>query len=155
MHSEYKICLKTVMDTSDENIVFDEEGISNHYWDFQHKVLPNWHYYGNRGDKLNLILKKIRNCKKNNEFNCILGLSGGLDSSYLLHKIVTEFNLKPLVFHVDGGWNSDVAVSNINNLVDKLGLDLYTEVINWEEMKKFQVAMFNISLQRNTTLNTF
>ena len=60
----------------------------------------------------------------------------------MLHVIVEKFNLKPLVFHVDGGWNSEIAVSNIKNLVDKLRLDLFTEVINWEEMKDFQLAMF-------------
>src|SRR4029079_16490905 len=67
---------------------------------------------------------------------------GGLDSSYMLHLVVKEFGLRPLVFHVDGGWNSDIAVSNIENLVNKLALDLYTEVINWEEMKDFQLAFF-------------
>ena len=65
------------------------------------------------------------------EFDSIMGLSGGLDSSYMLHKMVTEYGLRPLVFHVDGGWNSEIAVHNINVLVDNLGLDLYTEVINW------------------------
>jgi N-acetyl sugar amidotransferase len=71
-----------------------------------------------------------------------MGLSGGADSSYMLHVMVTEFGLRPLVFHVDGGWNSELAVHNINCLIDKLGLDLYTEVINWEEMRDFQLAMF-------------
>ena len=60
--------------------------------------------------------------------------------SYLLHPAVTEFGLRPLVFHVDGGWNSEIAVNNINVMIDKLGLDLYTEVVNWEEMKAFQLA---------------
>ena len=69
-------------------------------------------------------------------------MSGGLDSSYLLHLTVKEFGLRPLVFHVDGGWNSDIAVNNIEALVDALGLDLYTEVINWEEMRDFQLAFF-------------
>jgi len=71
-----------------------------------------------------------------------MGLSGGADSSYMLHVMVSEFGLRPLIFHVDGGWNSEVAVNNINVLVDKLGLDLFTEVINWEEMRDFQLTMF-------------
>ena len=71
-----------------------------------------------------------------------MGLSGGLDSSYLLHLAVSEFGLRPLVFHVDGGWNTDVAVHNIQMLVENLNLDLYTEVINWEEMRDFQLAFF-------------
>lgn len=79
---------------------------------------------------------------KGKDFDCILGLSGGVDSSYMLHIAVKEFGLRPLVFHVDGGWNSELAVHNIQMLVDKLGLDLYTEVINWEEMRDFQLAFF-------------
>jgi N-acetyl sugar amidotransferase len=75
-----------------------------------------------------------------------MGMSGGADSSYMLHVVVREFGLRPLVFHVDGGWNSDVAVNNINVMVDKLGLDLFTEVINWEEMKAFQLAYIRSGL---------
>ena len=69
-------------------------------------------------------------------------MSGGVDSSFMLHLVVNEFGLRPLVFHVDGGWNSEIAVNNIQVMIDKLGLDLYTEVINWEEMKDFQLAFF-------------
>ncbi len=75
-----------------------------------------------------------------------MGLSGGADSSYMLHVMVKEFGLRPLVFHVDGGWNSELAVHNINCMIDKLGLDLYTEVINWQEMQDFQLAMFKSGL---------
>ena len=69
-------------------------------------------------------------------------MSGGVDSSYMLHLVVKEFSLRPLVFHVDGGWNSEIAVNNIQVMIEKLGLDLFTEVINWEEMKDFQLAFF-------------
>ena len=85
---------------------------------------------------------KIKREGSGKEFDSILGLSGGVDSSYMLHLTVKEFGLRPLVFHVDGGWNSELAVHNIQVLVDKLGLDLYTEVINWEEMRDFQLAFF-------------
>ena len=69
-------------------------------------------------------------------------MSGGVDSSYLTHYAVTELGLKPLVFHVDAGWNSKVAVNNIEKIVDKLGLDLFTEVIDWQEMKDIQLSFF-------------
>ena len=88
------------------------------------------------------IVKKIKLSGKGKEFDCLLGISGGVDSSYMLHLAVKEFGLRPLVFHVDGGWNSELAVHNINVMINKLGLDLYTEVINWEEMKDFQLAFF-------------
>lgn len=88
------------------------------------------------------IVARIKTAGKGKPFDCILGMSGGLDSSYLLHLAVSEYGLRPLVFHVDGGWNTDIAVNNIQMLIDKLGLDLYTEVINWEEMRDFQLAFF-------------
>jgi N-acetyl sugar amidotransferase len=87
-------------------------------------------------------VEEIKRLSRGREFDCLLGLSGGVDSSYMLHVMVKEFGLKPLVFHVDGGWNSELAVHNIHVLVDKLGLELFTEVINWEEMRDFQLAWF-------------
>jgi N-acetyl sugar amidotransferase len=130
------------MDTSDSKIYFDEMGVCDHCNNFYKNVKPNWHT-NKKGEEL--LLKKIDLIKtqgKGKDFDCILGMSGGVDSSYMLHVAVTKFNLRPLVFHVDGGWNSELAVNNIQVMIDKLGLDLYTEVINWEEMKNFQLAFF-------------
>jgi N-acetyl sugar amidotransferase len=130
------------MDTSDPGIRFDKFGISDHYHDFHNFVKPNWHTDHIGEGRLNALIHKIKKDGENKEFDSILGLSGGVDSSYLLHKAITEWGLRPLVFHVDGGWNSELAVHNINVMVDKLGVDLYTEVINWEEMRDFQLAFF-------------
>jgi N-acetyl sugar amidotransferase len=130
------------MDASDPGIQFDSEGVSNHYWDFKNNVAPNWHTGPEGRRRLESAVKEIRASGAGRDFDCIIGLSGGADSSYMLHKMVTEHGLRPLVFHVDGGWNSEVAVNNINCLVDRLGLDLFTEVIDWEEMRSFQLAMF-------------
>lgn len=138
----YQICTKTVMDTSDPGITFDKDGISNHYHDFQNVVKPNWHPDEFGRQELQHIVDEIKEAGRGREYDCLLGMSGGVDSSYMLHTIVTQFGLRPLVFHVDGGWNSELAVHNIHVLVDKLGLDLYTEVINWEEMRDFQLAWF-------------
>lgn len=138
--NSYKICIKTIMDTSDPSIRFDQSGISDHFHDFHKHILPEWNF-GRQG--LPYLEKKVEKIKidgKNQEFDCILGLSGGFDSSYMLHYAVKELGLRPLVFHVDGGWNTETSVHNINVLVSKLNLDLYTEVINWEEMRDFQVA---------------
>lgn len=139
---EYQICHNCVMDTSDTRIEFDINGICDHCNDFYTNVKPNWRVNSNSRDELSKIIEIIKNEGKGKDFDCILGLSGGVDSSYMLHIAVKEFGLRPLVFHVDGGWNSELAVHNIQMLVDKLGLDLYTEVINWEEMKDFQLAFF-------------
>lgn len=138
----YQICTNCVMDTSDTRIVFDENGVCDHCNDFINNVNPNWHTDERGRSELTSIITKIKKEGKGKDFDCILGLSGGVDSSYMLHVAVKEFGLRPLVFHVDGGWNSELAVHNIQMLVDKLGLDLYTEVINWEEMRDFQLAFF-------------
>ncbi len=142
----YQICTKTVMDTSDSRIIFDENGVCDHALDYYKNILPNWHT-DERGQKaLATIVEKIKQDGRKRDFDCILGLSGGIDSSYMLHVAVKEFGLRPLVFHVDGGWNTELAVHNIHVLIDKLGLDLFTEVINWEEMRDFQLAWFKSGL---------
>jgi len=138
----YQICSKTVMDTSDSRIIFDENGVSDHAIDYYKNVLPRWQTDEHGERELMKIIDRIKRDSKKNDFDCLLGLSGGVDSSYMLHMAVKEFGLRPLVFHVDGGWNSELAVHNIHVLVDKLGLDLYTEVIDWEEMRDFQLAWF-------------
>lgn len=142
MEREYQICTNCVMDTCDSKIIFDEKGVCDHCNDFYSNVKPNWHTDEKGRTEMEVVADKIKKEGAGKDFNCILGMSGGVDSSYLLHLAVVEFGLRPLVFHVDGGWNSELAVHNIQVMIDKLGLDLYTEVINWEEMKDFQLAFF-------------
>lgn len=140
--SNYQICKITVMDSTIPGTSFDADGYSNHYWDFKNTVEPNWHPDGKGAETLAKQVEQIRAAGRGKDFDCILGLSGGVDSSFMLHTMVREHGLRPLVFHVDGGWNSEMAVHNIEVLVEKLGVDLYTEVINWEEMRDFQLAWF-------------
>lgn len=142
MSSKYQVCTNCVMDTSDSKIVFDENGVCDHCLDFKENVRPNWHPDERGRAELEQIVEKIKESGKGKDFDCILGMSGGVDSSYMAHLAVKELGLRPLIFHVDGGWNSDLAVNNIEVIVDKLGLDLFTEVIDWEEMRDFQLAFF-------------
>jgi N-acetyl sugar amidotransferase len=135
-------CLNCVMDTSDTKIVFDENGVCDHCNTYKYNIEPFWKTNENSAKELELLVAKIKQEAKGKDFDCMMGMSGGIDSSYLLYKMVTEFGLRPLVFHVDAGWNSQIAVNNIERLVDGLGLDLYTDVINWEEMKDLQLAFF-------------
>ncbi len=130
------------MDTSDPSTLFDDDGFSNHYHEFHQSVFPHWHTGKEGISLLSSQIDRIKQYGKGKTYDCILGLSGGLDSSYMLHKVVTEFGLRPLLFHVDAGWNTDSAVSNINVMVNKLGLDLFTEVVNWNEIRDFQLALF-------------
>lgn len=138
----YEICSNCVMDTSDAQIVFDAQGVCDHCTGFRMNVLPHWHPNDTGKAMFRELVGKIKLNGQGKPFDCIMGMSGGLDSSFLLHLAVSEFGLRPLVFHVDGGWNTDIAVNNVQMLVEKLGLDLYTEVINWEEMRDFQLAFF-------------
>ncbi len=135
-----QVCNNCVMDTTDSNIIFDEKGLCDHCNTFYSKIKPFWYTDEIGLNELKSLAEKIKKEGKGKDFDCLMGMSGGIDSSYLLYKMVTEFGLRPLVFHVDAGWNSQIAVNNIERLVDGLGLDLYTEVINWEEMKDLQLA---------------
>ena len=139
---QYQICTNCIMDTSDSMIAFDEKGVCDHCNNFYANILTNWHP-DERGRKaLQKIVDKIKKEGVGKDSDCITGMSGGVDSSYLTYIVKEEFGLRPLVFHVDAGWNSQEAVNNIEKLVDQLGLDLYTEVIDWEEMRDLQLAFF-------------
>lgn len=130
------------MDTTDPNIVFDQEGISDYYHNYINNIVPNWHTDENGQKEMFKLADKIKKERKNQPFDCIIGVSGGLDSSYTTYLAKEVLNLRPLVFHVDAGWNSNQAVSNIEKLLNGLNLDLYTDVINWEEMKDLQRSYF-------------
>lgn len=128
------------MDTSSPNCSFDEEGKCDYCLNFEKNILPSWHTDEQGEKQLQLIAHKIKTHGKGKPFDCIIGLSGGLDSSYTAYVAKEKMGLRPLLLHVDAGWNTDQAVSNIEKLVNGLNLDLYTEVINWEEMKDLQLA---------------
>ena len=139
MTSPYQICSNCVMDTTDPQIYFDEKGLCNHCCNFERNYRPNW--FPNK-EGVRLLQKKIQEIKahgKGKKYDCIIGLSGGVDSSYLALKI-KDFGLRPLVIHVDAGWNSEIAVKNIECIVKYCNYDLVTHVINWEDMKQLQLA---------------
>ncbi len=128
------------MDTSDPGIKFDDSGICDYCYNFKEVICKSWKCDTLYEDELIKVANKIKLAAKNQDFDCIIGISGGLDSSYVAYIAKEKMGLRPLLFHVDAGWNTDQAVGNIERLVDGLGLELYTEVVNWEEMKDLQVA---------------
>jgi N-acetyl sugar amidotransferase len=134
------------MDTSDSNIKFDDKGICDHCNNFYNNIKPNWHpdEYGEK--ELLKIVEKIKKEGINKDYDCLMGISGGVDSSYMAYLAKVKFGLRPLIFHIDAGWNSQQAVNNIEKIIDKLGLDLHTEVINWEEMKDLQASFFKANV---------
>lgn len=138
----YQICSNCIMDTSDSTLTFDYRGWCDYCRNFYSVLQPNWHP-GERGIReITPLIEKIKREGKGREHDCIIGISGGLDSSYVAFVAKVKFGLRPLLFHCDAGWNSDLGVSNIQKMVDGLGVDLVTEVVNWEEMKDLQRAFF-------------
>lgn len=144
--TNYKICSHCIMDTTDPNISFDERGWCDYCNNFGALIKTNWHTGAQGEVALNRLAANIRESANGRDFDCIIGLSGGLDSSYAAYVAKEKMGLRPLLFHVDAGWNTDQAVGNIEKLVDGLGLDLYTEVVNWEEMKRLQVAFLRAGI---------
>ena len=142
MNRTYKICTNCVMDTSDPEITFDSEGVCNHCNNFEKITKKKWYPNEEGQQRWASIVKKIKNEGRNQDYDCIIGLSGGVDSSYLAIK-VKEMGLRPLVVHVDAGWNSELAVANIETVVKYCGFDLHTYVVNWEEMRDLQLAYLN------------
>lgn len=140
--ANYKICSNCIMDTSDSNITFDSRGWCDYCNNFYSNILPNWYPNQQGEEMLRPVIEQIKRDGKGKDHDCLIGMSGGVDSSYVTYLAKTRFGLRPLVFHVDAGWNSQEAVNNIERLVDGLGLDLHTEVVNWQEMKDLQLAFF-------------
>jgi N-acetyl sugar amidotransferase len=129
------------MDTTDPDITFDERGWCDYCRNYHESILPNWHP-NEQGEKtLAPIIDKIKTEGRKRDHDCLIGISGGVDSSYVAYLAKEKFGLRPLMFHVDTGWNTDVSVNNVNRIIDGLKLDLHTEVVDWFEMKDLQVAM--------------
>lgn len=135
-------CKQCLMDSSDPNLIINSNGICQYCVNFEEVILPLWNYGNGNESQLAAMASRI---KKNssescNDYDCIIGLSGGLDSSYAAYVAKEKMGLRPLLFHVDAGWNTAQAVGNIEKLVDGLGLDLYTRVVSWDAVKRMQVA---------------
>lgn len=143
---EYQRCTQCVMDTTDSKISFDEHGVCDHCRNFEKRIKPYWKPKENDFEGLEKLAKEIRKAGKGRDYDCILGLSGGADSSYLAYIAKEVMHLRPLAFVVDTGWNLNVAVENIEKIVKGLDLDMYTEVVNWKEMADFQLSMFKASI---------
>ena len=130
------------MDTSDSKIVFDERGRCDYCSNYYTNILPNWHPDAVGAAQLERMVDEIRKHGRGRDHDCLIGISGGVDSSYVTYLAKEKYGLRPLLFHVDAGWNSQQAVNNVEKLVDVLGLDLHTEVVNWLEMQDLQLAFF-------------
>ena len=145
MDKHYQICTKCIMDSSVSDITFDQDGICCYCRQCEeiYKTLPRSDNEAN--ERLKTISDLIKRNAKTQKYNCLMGLSGGVDSSFVAY-LANKLGLKPLAVHLDNGWNSEVAVDNVRKIVDKLQIDLFTYVIDWEEFKDLQRAFFKASV---------
>ena len=144
MSRPYQVCSRCIMDTTDPDIVFDADGRCNHcrgwFRRAQFYALP----LAERSRRLELLVEEVKRRGHGKDYDCIIGVSGGVDSSFLAIK-VKELGLRPLAVHVDNGWNSDKAVGNIKRILEPLHIDLSTLVLNWREFRELQLAFLRAS----------
>lgn len=139
----YQMCTRCVMDTSAKDIDFDEEGVCNFCTEFITRSEHILHKDDiQRNQDLDTFVAKVKADGKGKQYDCIVGVSGGVDSSWVLVQVI-ELGLRPLAVHMDNGWNSELAQNNIANLVHGLNVDLYTHVIEWDEYKSLMQAFFD------------
>ncbi len=147
---EYQQCTRCVMDTSDIDITFDRKGYCNHCRDYFARIAQRV-YLGEESDRqLESIVQRIKKSGENKEYDCVIGISGGIDSSYVAY-LSKQLGLRPLLVHMDNGWNSEISVKNIKNIADKLGLDYQSYVLDWDEFKNIQLAFFKASIPEMET----
>jgi N-acetyl sugar amidotransferase len=145
MQEEYQICKRCLMDTSDPEIFFDDDGVCNHCYDYE-RLLEQRVMKGEAGlHHLEGLVEKIKYDGRNKPYDCVMGVSGGVDSTYVAYLAKRRFGLRPLAVHMDNGWDSELAVRNIEETLKRLGIDLYTEVLDWDEFKDLQIAFLKAS----------
>ncbi len=148
--NNYRQCLRCVMDTTDPEITFDENGFCNHCTEFFEKT-SKLVYQGEVSDKkLSQLVEKIKSKGKNKEYDCLIGISGGIDSCYAAY-VVKNLGLRALIVHLDNGWNSEISVTNIKNVAAKLGFDYQSYVLDWDEFRDLQVAFLKASVPEAET----
>ncbi len=146
----YQQCTRCIMDTTDAEITFDEKGQCNHCTEYFH-LAPMYTYQGEKSDReLEAIVAKIKADGKNSDYDCMVGVSGGVDSSYVAY-LAKKLGLRVLAFHFDNGWNSELAVKNVENIVKKLGVDYQTWVVDWEEFRDLQISFLKSSVANAET----
>src|SRR3972149_2715730 len=142
--SAYRACRRCVMDTSDPDIVFDEQGVCNHCHDHDRMIRQKVLQGEAAKRHLAKLVDRMKKAGRGRPYDCLIGVSGGVDSTYVAF-VVRERGLRPLAVHMDNGWDSELAVKNIEETLTRLGIDLHTEVLDWEEFRDLQVAFLGAS----------
>lgn len=141
----YQICKRCVMDTTDKHITFDENGNCNHCEGYLETLKQHTYKPGTSEKEWEKLLQIIKTRGKDKKYDCLVGISGGVDSCFTAH-LCKEFGLRPLLMHLDNGWDTEISVKNVKVMVDKLGFDFINYVIDWEEFKEIQLAFLKSSI---------
>lgn len=145
MTEDYRICERCIMDTSAIGIKFDDNGICNFCRGYDERARIELHHDEAGQNKLRLLIEDIKYKGKNKKYDCIIGVSGGLDSTMVAYT-VKKFGLRPLAVHLDNGWDSELATGNIEKTLKALAIDLFTYIIDWEEFKDLQLSFLRASV---------
>lgn len=138
--NKVQVCSRCVMDTTATEIVFDDNGVCNfcHHYD-THLVNE---VFSNKGgeEKIDKLIAQIKKRGKNKQYDCLIGISGGVDSSYVAYLVKKKYGLRVFAVHLDNGWNSELAVANLEQILKRLDIDLYTYVLDWKEFRDIQIS---------------
>jgi len=146
MNSEYRICTQCIMDTTAVEIRFDENGVCSFCHNYKETIKKDLYYENSGLLRIENLIKNIKKRGVNREYDCVIGVSGGVDSTYVAYLVKMKYGLRPLAIHLDNGWDSELSVANIEQIVKRLDIDLYTHVLDWEVFKDLQVSFLKSSI---------
>jgi N-acetyl sugar amidotransferase len=146
MKSNYQICSQCLMDTTVGDIRFDQKGVCNFCDDYNERITKDLYHDSSGQARLENLIKKIKHRGRNRDYDCLIGISGGVDSTYVAYLVKRKYGLRPLAVHLDNGWNSELSVANVEQIVKRLDIDLYTHVLDWEKFKDLQISFLKSSI---------
>jgi N-acetyl sugar amidotransferase len=146
MEKTYTICSNCIMDSTVSEISFDQNVVCNYCHDFTNRITKDLYYENDGLGRLDNLVQKIKKRGAGKEYDCLIGLSGGVDSTFVAYLVKKVYGLRPLAVHLDNGWNSELSVANVEQVVKRLDIDLYTHVLDWEVFKSLQISFIKSSI---------
>ncbi len=146
MANAYRSCVQCIMDTTLPDIEFDEKGVCNYCKRYEERIQKDLNYNAAGEARLAALIERIKREGTARAYDCLIGVSGGADSTYVAYLVKKTFGLRPLAVHLDNGWDAELAVANVEHTLKRLEIDLYTNVLDWEEFRNLQVAFLRSSI---------
>lgn len=141
-----KVCSRCIMDETAKEITFDNNGVCNFCHNYDNVLVNDVHTDKGGEEKLEKLIEEIKRKGKNSRYDCLIGLSGGVDSSYVAYVIKKKYGLRAFAVHLDNGWNTELAVANVEQIVKRLDIDLSTYVLDWKEFRDIQTSFLKSSI---------